>query len=451
MSDTEHSRFGPSKMQSTIACPGARAMESTCRNSTSKYAAEGTAAHQLLEWAIDDGKFYAAAYKGRIIRIVEGKGVHTKRFEFTVDEDMIDNVQIVLDKVLKRVDEYKLLGAVKVTIFSETRFDFSHIVGVPGQFGTADIVVIAEFADGTARMAVEDLKYGQGVRVFAKDNPQLKTYGLAAFDFYTMVYDIKLIDVAIHQPRLNHYDEDTLTAAELQSFAPVIHAAVQKAQQQLEQFEINRDAKKLDLVPGEKQCKFCNAKAKCPAFVGAALKKVVDDFDDLDEIKGDVIKKRVADKVEALDDGTISLEELAAINEAADMIDDLLKAVRGRIEAELLQSANDPEVQAVLRHKIVQGKKGNRAWKVLSAAEDLMKSMRLKQDQMYNMKLISPAQAETLLKNNQRRWSKLADLITQPPGQPSVAPISDKRPALVIKPVSEDFVDLDDTDNNDMV
>jgi hypothetical protein len=66
--------------------------------------------------------------------------------------------------------------------------------------------------------------------------------------------------------------------------------------------------------------------------------------------------------------------------------------------------------------------------------------MRLKQEQMYNFKLISPTQADKLLaKESPRRWKKVEALITQRDGSPSVAPESDKRPALVIAPPSDDF------------
>jgi hypothetical protein len=70
--------------------------------------------------------------------------------------------------------------------------------------------------------------------------------------------------------------------------------------------------------------------------------------------------------------------------------------------------------------------------------------MRLKQEQMYNFKLISPTQADKLLaKESPRRWKKVEALITQHDGSPSVAPESDKRPALVIAPPADDFEVVD--------
>jgi hypothetical protein len=70
--------------------------------------------------------------------------------------------------------------------------------------------------------------------------------------------------------------------------------------------------------------------------------------------------------------------------------------------------------------------------------------MRIKHDQMYDYKLASPTSIEKLVKAEEigpRQWVKIQALITQSEGQPSVAPESDKRPALV---TSADVSDFDD-------
>lgn len=63
---------------------------------------------------------------------------------------------------------------------------------------------------------------------------------------------------------------------------------------------------------------------------------------------------------------------------------------------------------------------------------------------MYSMKLISPTQAEKLIKkDNPRRWTKLESLITRAEGKPVVTLESDPRPALVLTP-ENDFDDVTD-------
>ncbi|EMV0175196.1 DUF2800 domain-containing protein, partial [Acinetobacter baumannii] len=98
--------------------------------------------------------------------------------------------------------------------------------------------------------------------------------------------------------------------------------------------------------------------------------------------------------------------------------------------------------EAIPGFKMVQGKKGNRTWTDAEEAEKLLKSMRLKTEQMYDLKLISPTKAEALKKDEAigpRQWTKIEALITQADGKPTVAPESDKRPALDMKPQFEDL------------
>jgi hypothetical protein len=118
------------------------------------------------------------------------------------------------------------------------------------------------------------------------------------------------------------------------------------------------------------------------------------------------------------------------------LVEDWCRAVRAEVERRLLAGKD------VEGFKLVTGKKGNRQWADGPTVENLFKSFRLKQNEMYKFDLISPTAAEKLLKDNPKRWSKVQEHITQSDGKPSVAPASDKRPALDIQSVAEDFRDL---------
>ena len=50
------------------------------------------------------------------------------------------------------------------------------------------------------------------------------------------------------------------------------------------------------------------------------------------------------------------------------------------------------------------------------------------------------------MKETPKRWNKLQALITRSDGKPSVAPVSDKRDALVIEPVADAFADISGED-----
>jgi hypothetical protein len=92
--------------------------------------------------------------------------------------------------------------------------------------------------------------------------------------------------------------------------------------------------------------------------------------------------------------------------------------------------------------KLVEGRRGSRKWSDTADAEAALKAMRLKHDEMYEYSVISPTTAEKLAKAGSlgaRQWTKLQALIVQAEGRPSVAPASDKRPAISVAPVDADF------------
>lgn len=89
-------------------------------------------------------------------------------------------------------------------------------------------------------------------------------------------------------------------------------------------------------------------------------------------------------------------------------------------------------------YKLVQGKQGNRVWADESAAEAALKAMRVSTDQRYIQKIISPKQAERLLKKDRpRQWLKMETLMTRAEGKPTLVPESDPRPAWTISPLND--------------
>jgi hypothetical protein len=112
------------------------------------------------------------------------------------------------------------------------------------------------------------------------------------------------------------------------------------------------------------------------------------------------------------------------------------KAVRAETERRLFAGTEVPGF------KLVEGKRGNRAWVNAEEAELQLKGMRLKTEQMYDLKLISPTTAEKLAKAGvigPRQWKKLQEQYAQSQGKPSVAPANDKRPALTVAATTDDF------------
>jgi hypothetical protein len=388
-----------------MACPGSVVLEAEYPDSSSRAAAEGTLAHTIASECLINNT-HPSTYLSTT-HTVDG-------FDFTVGQDMVDHVA----DYVKLVREYAEGG----TLLVERRVSIGHLTGEAGATGTSDAIILKG-----NEIIVIDLKYGMGVKVDALNNPQLMMYALGAFHDYDMVDDFDTVTMVIHQPRLNHVSEFVLPLQELLNFGYDVNGAANHV----------RLAQSLDLTagddisdgfftPGEKQCKFCKAKATCPALKAEVAETVsASPLSDFADLIPQEINMETSDNY------------LPVAMSKVDLIEQWCKAVRAETERRLLAG------QPVTGYKLVEGRLGNRDWKDPQAVEDIFKkTYRLRDDQAYDFKLISPTKAEKLFKENPKRWASLQEQITRAEGKPSVAPVTDKRPAMDIKPVMDDFRDL---------
>lgn len=413
-----HSKFSASGFEAATLCPGKRVMERGLPDPGSKYADEGTAAHLLLKWAVEGDK-PAAAFKGRRIPV----GLRT----FEADDEMVGAVQTAIDNIRDIVGAGMLL--------SDQRVNYSGYLGVPTDdaWGTLDIGA----ARGT-ELQVHDYKHGRGVEVDAEDNAQMKLYALGLLAAVgDLLGPFETVRLVIHQPRLKDAPSEwTLTVAELEAWG--YGAARSSVCTQLNAESViaivpadkgGDEWNSTFLRPNEKSCRFCRAKATCPALRNEVAATVFahapaspDEFDAPSTLTQHV---KVADE-----------KWLAAALFKVDLIEDWCKAVRAEVERRMLDG------KVVPGFKLVQGKQGNRAWGDKTAAEAALKSFRLKVEEMYDLSLISPTTAEKLSKDKvigPRQWKTLQDHITRADGKKHVAPVTDPRPALVLTPAEDDF------------
>ena len=411
---------------------------------------EGTAAHFLLEQCLTEQK-EAKAFQGLRIKVEKGNAEFHTSGQYPVGLDMIHEIQKTLDVIYSLAD-----GA---TVYPEQVLSIEFITGEAEATGTSDTVIIK---GDTAIIA--DLKYGRGVQVFAEGNEQLLIYGASAVADFDALGEIEHVELHILQPRLNHFDVWKLTVAEMNERIEVIRQTAKR---------ILAGPEGLTAVPGDKQCKFCKASATCNERTDNTMELIVGEFVDLEKgfvkvempqaekllaqsfgVKPSAVEAYLGDydaphftvkkpsirpSLEAATEAvaTADDERLATLMDAADMIEGFAKAVRAETERRLLAGKFTDA-----RYKLVEGRQGARSWTSEEEAEAALKAMRLKVDQMYDFKLISPTTAEKVLKEaNPRKWNKLQPLIGRSDGKPSVAPASDKRPALNLA-ITEQFEEL---------
>ena len=397
-----HAKLSPSGAHRWMACAGSVNLEAPFPDTSSIYAREGTVAHDLaarvLEWETNT----AQTYVGQTIVVDD----HGEKVDWLVTQEMADYVN----------DYVKLVRdlAKGNTLLVESKVSIGHLTGEEGATGTSDVVII----NGAERnLSIVDLKYGMGVPVDAVGNQQLMIYALGALEQYGVLCDFDTVSMYIHMPRLNYVGECHMSTEDLLKFADEVRAAAERTQ--------GPDA---DLAPGEKQCRFCKAKSTCPAL-RAEVTEIVGGSATLEDFMPEVPDMQTGDNY------------LSMAMSKVGLVEDWCKGVRAEVERRLLAG------QTVDGFKLVEGRKGNRKWSNEAEVEALLKSFRMRQDEMYDMSLISPTKAEKMFKSSPKRWEKVEALTSRSDGKPSVAFASDKRSEMTVSTVADDFRDLLKTAN----
>ena len=193
---------------------------------TTEYAKEGTDAHELAEYKVN-----------QLLGIKADNPAENLDY---YNQEMEDCTDSYAQYIAEQMSQYS-----SPVVMVEQRLDFSRYV--PGGFGTGDCIIVA---DDT--LTVVDFKYGKGVAVEAEYNPQMMLYALGALEMFSILYDINEVKMVIFQPRIENISEFSMPVSDLLNWA---------------ENELKPKAKLATKGEGKfcagEHCRFCKVKATC--------------------------------------------------------------------------------------------------------------------------------------------------------------------------------------------
>ena len=315
-----------------------------------------------------------------IISEVLDKGQTPESFLGMKYEDVVFTQQLLEDKLLPALELLDEVDPTKEMEFAvETRVGFGSFL--PDVFGSTDLL-----GRIGSKAIVLDWKFGDGVAVEAEENPQLMFYAAAAMrtdEVSWVFHDATEIEMIIVQPPM--IKRWTTTKDRIAAFEKELKQAVKDAMQP--------DAK---LNHGE-HCRWCAAKPVCPRMTGAVDRALKSQLDALDVVHiGGYLKN-------------------------ADMLEQWITDLRA-LAHQVLESGKE-----VPGWKLV-AKRATRQWVDEDlAAKALAQDM--SHDEMYTKKLLSPAQAEKVLKKHGKELP--ASHVVAISSGSTLAPVDDPRPAVL--------------------
>ncbi len=409
----KHAVLSPSGAKKWLNCSGSILLESTRKKTSSKYADEGTAAHEVGSQAFmayhPKAKFLSAHEAPQIGSTFSfvGKMMYKGQdgAEWFCDEEMARYVSIYVSNV-----EGYFMANTSNKLWVEQSLPISQYTGEEGAVGTSDAVILCE-AEG--ELQVHDLKYGKGVQVSAEENEQLQIYALAALDKYDPFGFCHQVRLVIHQPRVTPQPSEwTISVSELRQWAQDIVIPAAKLAT-----DVLNGAVAPTFNPSKDVCRWCTASGSCKAQTGRVYELVAGQFESVED------KPR--------EPTGLTAEERTTIFINLDLIKTFIKAVESSIITDIQRGIDFPQL------KVVEGRKGHKKW--APQAKDSLVDL-LGDERFEPQSLISPTEALKIAKI--KGVTIPNELIVVPAGKATVVSITDKRPPLAN--IADAFKDEED-------
>lgn len=402
-----HSIFSPSASHMWLACSGSLVPNVLGSNDAGVDAAYGTVAHSVTEEWLSAGR-RPDHLLGTNVFIDSGDW----GFLIDIDEEMFHFVEQAVDRS-EWVPGDQLV---------EYRVDFSHLTPIPNQRGTLDF---AAMRPGSCTL--DDHKFGSSPEniVYAEENPQLMLYAIGLDAEFGPKYNFKEFTLRINQPILRHFDEWTVSRGRLMDFADYVRQRAAAAWQ----IDAPRTA-------GAKQCRFCRVRASCAAnakmqeeLVSAVFRdETVQTVEQMQEFVNRIDDDLDPFKLHFAQVGQLTTAQMARLLPFRHMADSWWKALAAELDKRAAAGEKIPGM------KIVEGRT-HRQFKDEAKAREYLLQLGLARDAIIKESLVSPNQAETLLRRAGRKTKELPELfngwVYKPPGKATIVPLSDRRDELV--------------------
>lgn len=369
---TSHALLSASGADRWMNCPPSARLEEDIENVSSIYAKEGTFAHDL-------GELKLLKHLGDITKVEFNKKLKALKQNEFYSKELEMYVDQYVDFAIEKINEHKA-----GIVFIEKRVDYSCIC--KEGFGTCDLLIL----DGDV-IEVVDLKFGKGLKVDAKDNSQLKLYGLGAVDNFNFIFEAKKVRMTIVQPRLDHISTDEIEVEDLLAWGD---------QEVKPKAELAYEGKG-EFNPGD-HCRFCRVKDRCRARAQANMELAKLDF-----------------KAAPL------LTDLEVVM-ALEQVDELVKWAKDVEKFAYTEAVNNGKEWPGF--KLVEGRRTRRYSSEEKVAQALLEAG-YEEEKIYSKSLLSLTKLEKEL--GKKEFEEiLSDLIEVPPGKLKLVPDRDTRVAV---------------------